>query len=269
MIGYLEIIRPSVVLLAAIAVFVGAFLSGFSSYPIILIAIISASLIAAGGNALNDYFDYRTDRINKPHRAIPSGRVKREDILIYSSILLILGFILSFFLTLSNIFLALLNIFVVIAYNAFLKRIPLIGNFSPSWLAASSFIYGGFLTSSISSIVILLFSIAFLANTGREIVKAIEDVVGDTRTDFKTLPVVAGKTFSILTACIFIILAIVFSMFPYVFNLLGNNYLVFVIIADLLFFYSLFHISNSAKKSQNIMKIAMFVAMVAFIAGAL
>jgi len=269
MIGYLQIIRPTVVLLAALAVFVGAFLSGFSSYPIILIAVISASLIAAGGNALNDYFDYRTDRINKPHRAIPSGKVKREDTLFFSSVLLILGLVLSFFLALPNILLALLNIFVIIVYNILLKRIPLVGNFCPSWLAASSFIYGGFLSSSINSTVILLFSISFLANTGREIVKAIEDIAGDTRTDFKTLPVVVGKTFSILTAAVFVMLAVIFSAFPYLFNLLGNGYAVFVVIADLLFVASLYYISDSAKKSQNIMKIAMFIAMVAFIAGAL
>ena len=269
MISFVKLIRPSVVLLTALGVFVGAFLSNFSNSSSILLAILSASLIAGGGNALNDYFDYKTDRIKKPHRPIPSGKAKREDVLVFSLVLLIVGFILSFLLTTLNIILSLINIFVILAYNSVIKRVPLLGNFCPSWLAASSFVYGGLLSLTINPSIILLFSMAFLGNTAREIAKSVEDVAGDARSGFKTLPVVAGKSFSILIAATFILLAIAFSPLPYLFNLLSEYYLVFVVISDLLFILSLFHFLTSAEKAQRYMKRAMFVAIFAFFIGAI
>ncbi len=269
MIGYVKIIRPTVVLLTALGVFIGAFLSHFTVYSQILLAMVSASLIAAGGNALNDYFDYKTDRINKPHRPIPSGKVRREDVLIFSLVLLITGFILSFLLNIYTISLALINIVVIFGYNALLKRFPLLGNFGPSWLAASSFVYGGLLTQNIIQVIVLLFSMSFLATTGREIVKSLEDVAGDSRTGVRTLPVISGKNFSVLAAIIFILLAIGFSILPYAFNLLNAFYITFIILADLIFIISLLFLDKSVERSQRFMKIAMFLSIFAFFVGAL
>ena len=39
--------------------------------------IISTLLIAAAGNIINDYFDVRADRVNKPHRLIITKHIKK------------------------------------------------------------------------------------------------------------------------------------------------------------------------------------------------
>jgi geranylgeranylglycerol-phosphate geranylgeranyltransferase len=108
---------------------------------------------------------------------------------------------------------------------------------------------------------------AYLANLGREITKGIEDIKGDKKIDAKTIPVVIGKISSSWIAVFFIIFAIVISFIPYFFNLLNLNYLFLVILADLIFVFSCFILLFNPAKSQKIMKIAMFVAIIAFLVG--
>jgi len=40
--------------------------------------LLSTLLIAAGGNIINDYFDVKADRINKPNRLIIGKHIKRR-----------------------------------------------------------------------------------------------------------------------------------------------------------------------------------------------
>lgn len=46
--------------------------------PLFILLVISTVLIAAGGNMINDYFDTRIDRINKPNEVIVGRTVKRR-----------------------------------------------------------------------------------------------------------------------------------------------------------------------------------------------
>lgn len=267
MIVYLEILRPSVCILTIFAVIVGALVGGVLILYHLLIGCLVAFLIAGAGNTINDYFDYETDRVNKPHRPIPSGKISRKITLNYSVALFLMAIFLVLFLNIYLIILAFFNIIVILVYGWKLKRLPLIGNFGPSWLAASSFLFGNLLTGSISITVLLLFLMAFSSNIGREITKSIEDIEGDKRTRVRTLPIVAGKNFAGLIAMIFVLFAIFFSPLPYMLNLLNINYLYLVIVTDITFAFSCFLIFILPKKSQRLMKIAMFIAIVAFLLG--
>ncbi len=266
MISYLKILRLSVVFLAAFAVLVGALIVGYYQPFQIFIAILVASLVAGAGNVTNDYYDYEIDRINKPKRFIPLGRIKRKNAAFYAAILYIIANILSvFFLNYYMILLALFNTFIAFVYAWKIKR-TIFGHFLDSWLAASSFIFGA-LFVNINITIILLFFVAYLANLGREIAKGIEDMKGDKKIGAKTIPVVTGKIFSSWIAIFFIIFAIVISPIPYFFGFLGLNYLFLVIFADLIFVFSCFVLLFNPTKSQKIMKIAMFVAIFAFLIG--
>ncbi len=141
-----------------------------------------------------------------------------------------------------------------------------LGHFVDSWLAASSFLFGA-LFVDINATIIFLFSMAYLANVGREIAKGIEDIKGDRKIGAKTIPVVLGRIFSSWIAIFFVIFAIAITPIPYFFNLLNLNYLLLVIFADLIFIFSSFILLFNPTKSQKIMKIAMFVSIIAFLVG--
>jgi geranylgeranylglycerol-phosphate geranylgeranyltransferase len=266
MLSYLRILRPSIIFLTAFAVLVGALIVGYRQPTQIIIAVIVASLIAGAGNVTNDYFDYEIDKINKPKRAIPSGKLKRKNASYYALALYLVANVLSIlFLNFSMILLAIFNTFVTFFYAWKIKK-TVFGHFVDSWLTSSAFLFSGLL-ASLNVVIILLFSAAYLSNLGREITKGIEDREGDKKIGAKTFAVVTGNIFSAWVATSFIIFSIIISFIPYLFGLLNIYYLFLVVIADLIFLFSCFLILINPAKSQKIMKIAMLLAIVAFLIG--
>ncbi|MHA1452730.1 MAG: UbiA family prenyltransferase, partial [Promethearchaeota archaeon] len=52
-------------------------------------------LTAAASNVINDVFDIEIDTINRPNRPIPSGKIRKKNAIIYASLLMGLGLIIS------------------------------------------------------------------------------------------------------------------------------------------------------------------------------
>jgi geranylgeranylglycerol-phosphate geranylgeranyltransferase len=265
--AYLQIVRPWVGALSAFAVLVGALVSGIYN-PLVIIAVLVGFLHTSAGNTINDYFDYKTDKINRPKRPIPSGKISRKNALYFSIILFASGIFLSLFLTLNNILIALLSCALLILYSWRLKGIPLLGNISIGLLTSLSFIFGGILLGKLGLSVLILALISFAAVVGREIAKAIEDIDGDKKVKLRTLPIVTNKNFSSIIAIFFILFAVLFSPLPYLFNVLDFKYLATVIVADILYLASCFVIFVNAAKAQRMMRASSFIAILAFLIGA-
>lgn len=268
MLSYLEILRIPNAVMSVIAVIVSAILVSFYLPIQILIASAAVFLISGGGMVINDYFDYKADKVNRPKRTIPSGKISRRNALTYSLILFILGNAIVFFLNYKMLYLALFNTFLLLIYSCRLKKIILLGNFTISWLTASIFLFGSLLSGFITATVFILFLMVFSSTVGREITKTIEDVEGDKKINANTLPIVAGKNFAAWIAVFFIIFAVLFSPIPYIFHLLNSKYIYLVTISDIILLYSCFAILISPKKSQRLMKIGMMVGLLAFLVGA-
>ena len=269
MLAYLKILRPINGLMSVFAVFIAAMLVGFPISMELLLAFIVVFLVSSAGMVINDYFDYDIDRVNRPKRPLPSGKISKKGALVYSILLFLIANVVAFYLNIYMFGLAILNTFIAFVYSWKIKKVLLFGNILVSWLVASTFFFGSLLNESIEVIIIMLFMLSFSANMAREITKSIEDMKGDKKAKANTLPIVAGKNFSYLIACAFVIFSIVFSFMPYIFDLLNSYYLVLVIIADIGFTISCFIILISPKKSQKIMKISMLVALISFLVGTL
>jgi geranylgeranylglycerol-phosphate geranylgeranyltransferase len=267
MLAYLKILRPLNGLMSIFAVFIAAMLVGFPISMQLFLSFIVVFLISSGGMVINDYFDYEIDKLNRPKRPLPSGKISKRSALVYAVLLFLIANAVAFYLNIYMFALAVFNTFVAFVYSWKVKKVLLFGNVLVSWLVASTFFFGSLLNENIEVIIIMLFMLSFSANMGREITKSIEDIKGDKKAKANTLPVVAGKNFAYLIACAFLIFSIVFSFMPYIFNLLNLYYLVFAIIADIGFTISCFIIPISPKRSQKIMKISMLIALVAFLVG--
>ncbi|MFH0928977.1 MAG: UbiA family prenyltransferase [Candidatus Aenigmatarchaeota archaeon] len=268
MLACLELTRPFNGLMSVFAVFTAALLVGFPISYQLIAAFLVVFLVSGAGMVINDYFDYEIDKVNRPKRPIPSGRVSRRNALIFALVLFGIANALALLLNLQMFALAMFNTFVAFVYSWKLKMRLLIGNIAVSWLVASTFFFGSFLQGYLfPPIIIILFLLSFSANLGREIAKTIEDMKGDKKIKANTLPLVAGKNFAAWVACLFVIFSIFFSFLPYTFSLLSLNYLVLVLVADTAFAISCFLILISPGKAQKVMKIAMLVALVAFLFG--
>jgi len=267
MLSYLEILRMPNAAMSVVATVLTALIVGFYDPVQIALASLAVFLISGAGMVINDYFDLKADAINRPKRPIPSGRISRRSAMIYAAMLFAAGNATALFLNLGMFTIAAINTALLIAYAMKVKRIPLAGNLVVGYTSASIFLFASLLSGSITYTVIILFVLAFSASIGREVAKAIEDMEGDRKAGARTLPVALGRDFSAWVSISFIIMAVLFSPLPYVLGLLSINYVYAVIVTDAVFMAACFTLMFSPKKSQRLMKVGMFMALLSFLAG--
>jgi len=268
--AYLEIIRPGNAVMAVIAVLLVMLISGNFTLSAFLACFV-VFIITGGGNAINDYFDYKIDAINKPSRPIPSGRISLRRAGIYSLSLFIIGVILAFMIGILPGFIAILSSSLLILYAYNLKKMLIVGNLGVSFLTGLTFVFGGVVVGAITTSVYLgLF--AFLMTMAREIVKDMEDVEGDKNEGATTLPIIYGMKSSSILAASFMIIASIASPVLYFIGIFNILYLVPLSAAIVVFLLSAVSVLrdqstiNTAKVSKRI-KMGMGIAFLAFAVG--
>jgi geranylgeranylglycerol-phosphate geranylgeranyltransferase len=277
----LELTRPLNCLLTGAAVLIGEVVTVDNlSIPgqVLIFSFLAAALVAAGGNVMNDYYDQQIDRINRPDRPIPSGRITALRALTTARVLFVIGIIFTVFLNPYCLLLVCLNSLVLILYTWRVKRLGLVGNLSIGYLVGSTFLFGGLATPIPSRPIIpgellILVLMASLSTVGRELIKAIEDMRGDQNLGFKTFPVQhsAGKAAAL--AVVFIGAAIAISPLPYLFGIFGWQYLTLVSLSIAAFLVGVGTIVrsrdlNAAKKASLMCKVGMGLGLIAFMVGA-
>ncbi len=265
--AYISILRPSNAVMSAIAVYIGAVVAGSLFMPAkeVLLAMLVVLIISGAGMVVNDIFDVQIDKVNKPKRPIPSGKISKFKAWFYAVALFAIGNFISFYF-LSNMafYVSIAASVLLIAYASFAKKVVMVGHIMISLLVAITFLYGGIIVGDITRLLPIA-SLAFLANMGREIYKTIDDVMGDKSGNVRTLAVRFGTLRTKMTANVFIIAAVICSFLPYLSHTFGTVYLFFVVVADIVF---LSCVMAPTKYSSKLAKIAMMIALVAFLVGA-
>ncbi len=238
----------------------------------VLLASLVVFLFTGAGNTLNDYLDREIDRISHSERPIPRGRVRSKNALVFSGVLFGVSVVASLWLNLYCILIVLVNLAIMLAYEFKAKGLGLSGNLMISWLTASLFLFGGMAVYNdypdILNLVLIILVLSFFATLGREISKDIQDIRGDIGRR-KTLPMCIGRKKAGYVAIVCFILAVVLSPLPYIFGMFGWLYLIIVLAADAIFIYAGASLKRSPKRASNNAKLAMLVALTAFLLGGL
>jgi len=269
--AYVELLRLNNGILAVLGIIIGAIVAGAflpSTTLQIVLAIIAAFLINGAGNVVNDYFDYRIDKVNRPNRPIPSGRIKRSSVAVYFAVLIAVSLMLAYFVSRDFLYLAVINSLVSFVYSWKLKGTPLVGNAAVSWLAGSTFAGGALVLHSFAALpaaVLLLASIGFLGTLSREIFKDIEDVKGDKEEKARTLPIVIGNKGAMIVASIVLMLGIASLLVPLYAGLFSAYYYVGIVPAIIICLLAV--AKKTPHKSQKLIKIAMYFIFLGFILG--
>jgi geranylgeranylglycerol-phosphate geranylgeranyltransferase len=272
----LELMRYKNCAMAGLASVIGAAIA-YSAAPGKLVwmglIFITVFLITGAGNAINDYFDAGIDAVNRPDRPIPSGRVTRNCAFRFSMVLFASGIMISYFIgtNLIPFSIAVFNSFLLYLYASYLKKKVLVGNLGVGYLTGSTFLFGGAAYGGKGiQVTLILFFLSMLATLAREIVKTIEDIQGDMKDGATTLPIKIGERWAGYLACAFGLLAVFLSPLPYLMDMFNEYYLAVVGIADMVFIYAMLQIlKKNPTKSSKYFKVAMFLAMLAFIAGSI
>jgi geranylgeranylglycerol-phosphate geranylgeranyltransferase len=184
--------RPINCLSALIGTLIGGLIVSKPMTPKLLLASLIAGIITASGNILNDYFDIEIDRINKPDRVLPSGRVSLKSALWAGLGLAFAAVLLGFSLGLKMSLFTLAMAFFAFYYSWRLKKTYLLGNIVVSLLSGLTFLYGSLVYHQIGH-AWLPGLIVFLFMLDRELLKTVEDEKGDRVNGARTMSVQIGR----------------------------------------------------------------------------
>lgn len=233
-----------------------------------LILVITTVLITGAGYVINDYFDTKTDRVNRPDNILVGTKINRRAAILFHVILNIIAILLGIYISyiIGEIYFSFL--FIVIPgvlwfYSTTYKRQLLIGNIIVAILTALvpilvivfelpllNNVYGKHLVALGLDFSYIFYWIcafgffAFLTTLIREIIKDIEDFEGDSAFGRKTLPIIAGVKNSkivVFSIGIITILSLLYILLVFLNDTLSIIYFtVFIIFPLIILLYKLF-----------------------------
>lgn len=270
---FLVLTRPLNVVIVMFSIFMGAFIAG-TVQPLLKVvyASLSGGIIAGAANTINDYFDIAIDRINKPYRPLAAGVISPDEGLIFSLGLFVAGIVVGALVNLAAFALSIFASILLFFYSYRLKRTVLWGNLAVSFITGLAFIYGGLAVNRID-LALIPAVFAFFYHLGREIIKDVEDVVGDRADHITTFPIRYGEKFALTIATAVYCFLILLTLVPYLLHIFGMPYLaVVVLVVDAVILYVIVSLwrnpaSSNLSRLSLILKLNMFAGLVAIYLG--
>ncbi len=223
--------------------------------------VLATVCIAAAGYIINDYFDRKTDLINKPGKVILGRILSRRAGMFWHTILTGVGILLGTYVSWKTGILKLSLIFPVISgvlwfYSTTYKKQVLLGNLVVAFLVACVPLvvllyelpmllknFNNLIATNTYYIKLMAFWIggyslfAFLLTLIREIVKDLEDFEGDFAFGRQTIPIAWGQAIAkyiILFLSLISIILLAIIIYKIRWSLLTVGYCVFLIIIPLI-----------------------------------
>ncbi len=263
-------------------------------YILLLIAA-ATILIAAGGYVINDYFDIKIDRINRPDQLIVTQYISKENAMRLSiglsGVGMVCGLVAASLLRSSTIAI----LFAIIPgllwfYSSSYKRLLIVGNvtiallsaLSPMMVAIANVAQLQLKYSTILPYTTLEHDIyawvggfslfAFLLTWIREIVKDLQDQMGDRELECHSMPIVWGNIVTKIVVTALIVLTTVligwfwYSLLPFdhSWQSFSTRYIVLAIIIPLwgaLWLLWAAKIPSDYRTCQQVLKLTMFLGM--------
>jgi 4-hydroxybenzoate polyprenyltransferase len=225
-IAWIRMIRPPILFLCSFGAVVSAlncaiYMNEPLSFFQILFLILGPAFLSTGTMLHNDITDLESDKINRPHKPVPSGLLKKKTVY-YTGLALMIGSI--FLAALVNYIdkrsinwecgiLTVLLVIIGLYYNYYGKHHGLVGHMAVAFGVGAIPYWGGLAVFPNQPLLMLPLAAAlFFQEIGREIMVCAGDLIGDTKAGFKTTPVRHGRKRSMQIALLFYLLFI--PIFP-------------------------------------------------------
>jgi 4-hydroxybenzoate polyprenyltransferase len=250
-----------------------------------LLLVTATVFITAGGYVINDYFDIKTDLINKG-KVIVGTKVPRRQAIMWHNLLNIAGVAIGFYISSRAGYIWLGALFLVVSgllyfYSASYKRQFLIGNLVVALLTAlvpmlvvfyewpALYRYYSLNAIRLPEFNFIIYWIggfslfAFITNLIREIIKDIEDFEGDLAYGRNTIPVVIGILSAKIVSVSLILIMVVLLYLIWHFYISDTITLVYITAAIVLpLLYVIYKLLKSSERRElhhasSMMKIVM------------
>jgi len=235
--GLIELIRPELPFAAGVCVIIGEIIA-LGSFPSLLKLFLGFGwgfFLSSPAMIINDYFDIEVDRVNSPHRPLPSGLILPTTAIVLAIVTTLIGLVISVFIGKVAVLLFIIFWLIGFLYNWKLKEKGLLGNLLVSSSVAITFITGGKVVGEPWNKTVWILSLmVFLFDLGEEIAADAMDIEGDKKRNVKSIAILIGKKNALLISALLFILVIIVSFLPVFWNLLGTSYLIIISITDMM-----------------------------------
>ncbi len=219
-----------------------------------LLLVLSTVFITSAGYVINDYFDRKSDLINKPESVIVGKEINRRIAMAFHIIFNIIGVAMGTYISfktgeplLSLIFIAITGL--LWFYSTIYKKQLLIGNIIVALLTAMVpliiFLFEFLLLRNLYDSLLVTFGsnlkylsawvsgyagFAFLLTLAREIIKDTEDFKGDYIDGSQTLPIVVGVRYTKAIITVLFVTTIIALLYVYLIYLTDTFTLLYILI---------------------------------------
>lgn len=210
--GYNILILIVAQYLAAIFIFSPAKTLRNTLFDIHLLCIILATIcVVASGYLINNFYDAKLDRINRPFKAQIDNYVKQSTKLRLYFVLNFLGVIFGLLISVRAALFFAIYIFAIWLYSHKLKKYSLLGVFSATMLTILPFFAVFVYFKNFSKIIFMHALFLFLVIMIRELLKDLQSMKGAIVNNYDTFPVVYGEKKTKLV-CLFLLALTVFPI---------------------------------------------------------
>lgn len=168
--------------------------------------VLATTCVIASGYIINNFYDSKKDKINKPIKSridsIVSQRIKLQIYFLLNFVGVLFGLLVSFR---AALFFA-VYIFLIWLYSHKLKKYPLTGLFSASILSILPFFAIFIYYKNFSNIIFTHAAFLFFVLMIRELLKDLENIKGDIVQNYQTIPVTYGEYFTKILITLLVLL---------------------------------------------------------------
>jgi geranylgeranylglycerol-phosphate geranylgeranyltransferase len=249
-----QLIRPELPAAAGVCVVLGQAIALGQLPPLSTLALGFALgfFLSASAMIFNDYFDLEVDRVNAPHRPLPSGLLSKSEVIAFGGITAAIALGIALSIHPIAFVLSLITWILGFLYNWRLKSAGLAGNLIVSTSVAMTFIMGGVSVGQLANPILWIFAlIAFLFDLAEEIAGDAMDMAGDQKRASKSIAILYGKSAALRISTLLFGFVIVLTYIPVFLGEMGLGYSIPITIMNAFIIFFTYRLNKSATRQQG------------------
>ena len=170
--------------------------------------VLATTCVIAGGYIINNFYDSKKDRINKPIKSKIDSIVGQETKLKIYFLLNFIGVMFGFLVSWRAALFFAIYVFLIWLYSHKLKKYPLTGLFSAPILSILPFFAIFVYYKNFSTLIFTFAAFLFFILMIRELLKDLENIKGDMVQNYQTMAVKYGEYFTKLLISFLVLLTL-------------------------------------------------------------
>ncbi|TXD51629.1 MULTISPECIES: geranylgeranylglycerol-phosphate geranylgeranyltransferase [unclassified Polaribacter] len=234
-----------------------------------LYIVLASVCVVASGYIINNFYDDKVDKINRPLKTGLENFVKQETKLRLYFFLNFLGFIFGFFVSWKAALFFAVYIFAIWFYSHKLKKYPFTGLFSATALTVMPFFAIFIYYKNFSEIIFIHAIFLFFVIMARELIKDLQNMKGAIANNYDTFPVVYGEIKTKKLCILLLILTIVPSFYLFSYPELSYMkyyfYLAFITLLVVAFYLWKSTERNQYRLLHNVLKLLLLIGVLSLV----